>query len=214
MKRVSLPTRSGSGFTLVEVLVALAITGMLVSVLMSSLFHIFRVQESLRDETAIRERQLRERAWFREALAGCLPEEAESSYHFQGSRTELQCETSNALLPESLPMTAQIRMALLQEDDRVILSYEENGDGKAQANLANWKGMSAEFRFIDAAGTARESWTPQDTEALPRQIWLLLTPARPGGARPEVWLAAPKSDPWRLERPALPPGMTWDMFKQ
>jgi prepilin-type N-terminal cleavage/methylation domain-containing protein len=201
------------GFTLVEMLVALAITSMLVSVLMSSLFHVFRVQEGLRDETLLRERQLRERAWFREALAACLPEEGENSRYFQGSRTELQCETSNALLPEKLPMTARIRMVLIQEGDKTSLRYEESG-GKTQVTLASWSDVSAEFRFIDAKGEAREQWR-QGAEALPRQIWLLLAPTGwDGASRREAWLATVRADPWLPEKPALPPGMTWDMFKR
>jgi prepilin-type N-terminal cleavage/methylation domain-containing protein len=211
MKRLRCAMRRG--FTLVEVLVALAITSMLVSVLMSSLFYIFRVQEGLRDETLLRERQLRERAWVREALAACLPEEGENNPHFQGSRTELQCETSNALLPEKLPMTARIRMALIEEGDRTSLRYEESG-GKTPVTLADWNGVSAEFRFIDAKGEAREQWQ-QGKEALPRQIWLLLTSVRMEDAgRREVWLTAVRADPWLPEKPALPPGMTWDMFKR
>ncbi|MDR1647327.1 MAG: type II secretion system GspH family protein [Zoogloeaceae bacterium] len=211
MKAARVPM--SQGFTLVEVLVALAITGMLVSVLMSSLFYIFRVQEGLRNETMLRERQLRERAWFREVLAGCLPEEEESKRYFQGNQTEFQCETSNTLMPEALPMTAQIRMTLVQDSDKAFLRYEESGKSQTQATLASWEGVNAEFRFIDAKGEARTQWE-QGTEALPRQVWLLLTPARWNSTRQqEIWLAAPRADPWLPEKAALPPGMSWDMFK-
>lgn len=61
------------GFTLVEILVALAMTGMLVALLMSSLYYGTRVQASLADELQVRERSLRRVDWFASSLQGCMP---------------------------------------------------------------------------------------------------------------------------------------------
>jgi len=204
-----------SGFTLVEVLVALAITGMLVSVLASSLFHVLRAQDALHDETITRERQLRERAWFREILAGCLPAERGDAYAFIGDRQEIRCETTGSILPAILPTTVMIQLTLIPKDSGVTLEYKES-DG-TNAVLFSRQQSQAEFRYVDASGAEQERWPPggANDELLPRQVQLVFTSSAMGAGDAEgIWLVAPKADPWPLERPPLPPGMTWDMFKR
>jgi len=206
--------RQCSGFTLVEVLVALAITGMLVAVLASSLFHVLRAQDALHDETIMRERQLRERAWFREILAGCLPVERGDAYAFIGDRQEIRCETTGSILPAVLPTTVMVKLTLTPEDSGVRLEYEES-DG-AGAVLFSRQQSQAEFRYVDASGAEQPRWPPEggNDELLPRQVRLVLTSSAMGAGAEDLWLVAPSADPWPLERPALPPGMTWDMFKR
>lgn len=63
------------GFTLVEMLVALVVTSLLISILMGMLYYMSRVQDSLQGEVVIREAQLRTKAWFSELVANCLPVE-------------------------------------------------------------------------------------------------------------------------------------------
>ena len=201
-------------------LVALAITGMLVSVLMSSLFYIFRVQESVRDEVVVREQALRARAWFREILSNCLPVEDKEPLAFKGSAKEITCESTGAIIPAALPIIATIKLSLTEEDQRAVLNYQEdNGsssDSEKGFELASWNVRDIEFRFIDSKGEEQDHWPPEKTpyEALPRKIKLRFGNARSMNAETEnPWQVAMKSDPWMPEKQALPPGMTMDMFK-
>ena len=70
------------GFTLIEVLIALAITSMVVSVLMSSVFYGVKVQTAIRQELVEREQLLRSKTWFSELLGSCLPADAASGSAF------------------------------------------------------------------------------------------------------------------------------------
>jgi prepilin-type N-terminal cleavage/methylation domain-containing protein len=205
------------GFTLIEVLVALAMTGMLVSVLVSSLFHILRVQDALHDETVIRERQLRERAWFREAIAGCLPTGEEDARAFAGTPTDIRCETARTILPANLTTVTVIRLSLETEKEETHLKYEETGNSNDSVIIARYPASAqVVFSFIDATGKTREQWWAgsSNAEVLPRQVKLTVSGKQPGCDREEVWLAALGATPWLPERPPLPPGMTWDMFKR
>jgi hypothetical protein len=190
-------------------LVAFAVTGMLVSVLMSSLFYIFRVQESVRDEVVVREQELRGRAWFREILSNCLPADDKTPLAFTGSPEEIRCESTGAIVPSPLPVITVITLSLAeQERGGVALRYRE-GDTGEDVDLARWETRDVEFRFIDSDGQEQDHWPPGKTpyEALPRQIRLLFDDR--GGNRSAAmeipWQVAVRADPWRPEKPVLPP---------
>jgi len=208
------PPPSLKGFTLVEVLVALAITGLLVSVLMSALFYMFRVQEALRGEVVVREMDLRGKAWFREALAGCMPMEEKTPLAFTGSNREIICESTGAIIPSHLPMPVRITFTLVDaEGGGVTLQYKETrGNDKAGLILNNWLVRDAKFKYVDTEGAELNSWPVPKTnyEALPRMIKLVV---KTGQNDEIVWLASLGADPWMPETPNLPPGFTLDMFK-
>ena len=197
-----LPQSSFEGFTLVEVLVALAITGMLVSVLVSSLYYMFRVQESLRHEIVEREAELRRKAWFMDALAGCLPVEEKEGRPFTGTENEIQCETSAAITPRQSGVPMKITLQLQKEGGgQIKLNYREK-EGKPHL-LAQWAASEAAFRYIDGKGRALTRWPKEkrDQEALPGLIQLRVKMPE---ARMLVWLAAPRNTAW-LEPPESNP---------
>jgi len=188
---------SSRGFTLVEVMIALVITSMLVSVLVSALYYVFRVQDMLRGEVIERESSLRAKAWFIGALRACLPAEKSSESAFSGRALEIRCETMEALEPRRVPVTARIVFALRRaEGNAYALAYAEQGkDAANPRTIAGLPEGEAAFRFVDANGNELDRWPPDrsETEALPSLIKLSIKNSAAGDT---VWLVAPRADPW------------------
>lgn len=187
------------GFTLLEVLVALVMTSLLVAVLVGALYYVFRVQDALRSEVIEREQALRARAWFVDALRGCLPAEAGSKSVFTGSAATIRCETTTALKPRRLPAPERISFSLRRQGGGPQLDYQEERDGAAPRTVASWHAGEAYFRYIDDAGEELQDWPPSraEPETLPRLIKLVVKNAEGETA----WLAAPGADPWLPPKP-------------
>jgi prepilin-type N-terminal cleavage/methylation domain-containing protein len=186
-----------AGFTLVELLVALVITSLLVSILMGLLFYVYRAQDSLRSEVVDRESQLRARAWFSEALAECLPADAGSGAAFAGNAKEISCDSLAPLRPQSVPGTQRISFSLSAgTDNQTQLIYSERGESAKKAvPIVNLPAGDAGFLYADVNGKEVDFWPPtrNNPETLPRRIRLVVK------ASSEVvfeWLATPRADPW------------------
>lgn len=201
------------GFTLVEVLIALVITSLLISILVSSLYYVFRVQDLLHNEVVEREAALRAKAWFTEVLEACLPAAKTSASAFSGNPQEIRCETLAPLEPRRIPLPLRITFALRREKDLVTqLTYLEQGQEQARLRtIATWPGGDSHFVFVDAKGRQLDQWPPQqpdikeDSEALPALIKLVFKSS--GDANPSLWLVAPRADGWLPPPPKNPFGI-------
>lgn len=196
---VQQPNRSRTaGFTLVEVLVALVITSLLVSILMGMLYYVYRVQDALRAEIVEREFQLRTRAWFSDILAGCIPADA-TNMAFEGSSNKLSCDTLSPLKPQPILAPQRITLLLRQSDNGTNeLTYVEHGDGNDEDQIQSLVVLpagEATFLFSGVDQTEKPTWQPGNTnaETLPRRIRLVVKNSS------EIildWLATPLADPW------------------
>lgn len=202
------------GFTLVEVMVALAVTTALVSILMGSLFHIFRVQESLRAEVQDRELRLRAHAWFRMFFAGCVPFASGEEGGFVGQDRRALCETTNRIVPRRMPVPGVASLALEESENAVSLIYQGRAsESDKKMVLMRWPASGAKFVYLDAQGQEREGWPSPETpeQLLPTAVKMIVHSPPP--AADIVWFAPFQADPWRDETPKLPPGLNMDMFR-
>lgn len=202
--------RASHGFTLVEVMVALIVTSLLISILVSALYYMFRVQESMQGETVIREAELRARAWFTNAVAACLAIEEGSGVVFSGTATELRCETTAALSPGSAfaPTTVVFSLEKPKETSgSVSLAYRELAQASEKAVvIASWSGKDAQFRYHDVAGKETETWSVSgtDLERLPVSVSLMV---REASELKPVLQVALENSPWLEQKPKNPFGV-------
>ena len=204
--------RSSSGFTLIEVMVALVITGLLISILVSALYYMFRVQGSLHDEVVTREADLRVKAWFADALASCLPVDNKLGTEFSGSATEIKCETTSALQPgySGVPTLVVFTLRRETQSNRMVLAYQELArDGTKAHDLLDWIASEAGFRFANMKGEDMDHWPkdkadPLDLEKLPRLVRLVV---KTSDITPVVWSVGLRNTPWIEPLPKNPFGM-------
>ena len=189
-------------------MVALIVTSLLVSILVSSLYYMFRVQDSMRGEVVTRESDLRVKAWFSEAVAGCLPVDINSGTPFSGSSTEIKCETSAALQPGHSGMPALVVFALKRgQGERMVLTYQEMAQKNAKPHdLFEWAAGEANFRYVNIKGEEMDHWPKDknDTEVLPRLVKLTIKATDNSTI---VWVSAMRNDPWIDPIPKNPFGI-------
>jgi prepilin-type N-terminal cleavage/methylation domain-containing protein len=207
------PTKNG--FTLVEVLIALAITSMLISVLMSTLFYIFKVQDSLHHETATREEKLRGWSWFRIAVSGCLPLDKNNPRAFKGTSNKIHCESNTPIIPSLHSVPLEISFHIDSRDKEIVeLSYSQlNRAQPLPLPIQRWATSQAQFKYTDSEGQDQDQWPPPSKtnyEALPQLVKLFV--GSPGDQQ-MIWIAPLGADPWLPKAQQLPPGLTPEMFK-
>jgi len=196
------------GFTLVEVLIALAITGMVVSVLMSSVFYGAKVQNGIRQESIDRERHLRVKAWFAEVLSTCLPADAASGSAFEGSEQQIICDTLMPLEGSKVSGLHRVKIALKVGADRTMqLIYAPLTSQSEPLILAELPYRGGHFSYYGRNGKVGTKWPLQfnDPETLPSRIELSLTDGDIL-APATVWIVSLQATPWLEPQPRLPMG--------
>lgn len=187
------------GFTLIEVLIALAITGMVVSVLMTSVFYGLKVQSGIRQELVERERLLRTKAWFSEMLGSCLPADATSGSAFEGGAKVITCDSLMPLQGSKQMGAQRVRLSLRSDSGAapgIRLVYSLVGNAAEQV-IAELPPGEAAFSFVGAKGTESVQWPAalNDPETLPRRIRLQVK--ADGSDVPLLeWSVALRATPW------------------
>lgn len=196
------------GFTLVEVLIALAITGMVVSVLMSSVFYAGKVQSAIRSELVDREQLLRSKAWFVELLATCLPADAPSGSAFEGTAKEVVCDTLMPLQGSKFLGPQRVKLALKSGPAQNLqLMYSVVGSSSEAQLIADLPYSSGRFAYVGVNGLEVPKWPTQfnDPQTLPRRIHLTLG-AGSAIVDETVWAVGLQASPWLEPKAAIPFG--------
>ena len=186
------------GFTLIEVLIALAITSMVVSVLMSSVFYGTKVQLSIRQELVEREQFLRSKAWFSELLGSCLPADAASGSAFEGEGQEITCESLMPLQGRKFTTSQRIRLSLradAKQNHQMV--YYQPSTAEVGQIIAEFSGGTTSFVFVGTDGVEVTKWPvmSNDPETLPRRIQLKIKGST--GERTDFeWSTSVRASPW------------------
>ena len=190
MPRPSPINRLGSrlaGFTLVEMLVVLILTGLISSILFQALNQALRLQSHVGAEIDNMRQNAMLADWFRQVLQGVQPDYADGKNKFQASRRRIQALTTN-------PLTiAQGGLALftltLEFDNRRGETLLRYGEGEAAPVLMAWPGDNGQFVFIDEAQAEHDAWPPPMAQK-PRQLPAAIRLEGQRDGKPWVLLAA------------------------
>jgi prepilin-type N-terminal cleavage/methylation domain-containing protein len=157
-----------TGFTLVEMLVTLALTAMISSVLWQAMQQITRVERLLQRSGVDGQLDLVRREWLRSLLQSALVEQIGSPRQFVGDGQQLALASSESLAVPGLsgrtvrlrletdPATRRQRLLVVDGQAKAVLSVKE----AAPVELLSWTGAEGHFRYLDADGAWLDQWPP------------------------------------------------------
>lgn len=152
-----MPARSSLGFSLVEVMVVLAIVALLAALVAQALGLFGARYESLRRLEAETTQQVLPRNWFASTVRGFLPYRIDAR-RFTGDVDGFRGFTTESLVSEpGLPVAAMWRVE--RDGAGSVVSYREEG-GLAWEVLA--VEVPAAFQYADAALVWRNAWPVEE----------------------------------------------------
>lgn len=164
--------RRGHGFTLLEVLVVLVIVSLLMTVLTQALWMGLDLLWRARGDMTAQAVETMRLGWYREAVAGLLPERPGGPHKFVGEARRFRGLSAGAPV-EHLGAALPVRLELEYESaaDRTRLLAFLAGT-EVPMTLLSWPGRSGEFVYLDEVGEPHPTWPPSlgDHLQLPRAI--------------------------------------------
>lgn len=149
------------GFTLVEILVVLIITGFIVAILLQSLHQVFRLQTHFGSEIFHTQNGAMYADWFRQSINGLMPDYMDGKHKFLGERRQMSGLT---LSPADQEIGVLVPFAWrLEFDSRSGQTglYYGNAEEKLPAlPILSWQGNGGRFIYIDAENEPHDSWPP------------------------------------------------------
>lgn len=146
------------GFTLIEILVVLIITGFIVAILLQSLHQVFRLQTHFGREIFQTQNGAMYADWFRQSINGLMPDHDDGKHKFRGEQRRMNGQTLSPLDQESGVQAPFIwRLEFDPRSGQTGLYY---GDGQPGEPILAWEGNNGHFIYLDAENEAHDSWPP------------------------------------------------------
>jgi prepilin-type N-terminal cleavage/methylation domain-containing protein len=190
------------GFTLLEMLVVLILTGLIAGILFQGLSQVFRLQNHFGAELDNMRQNAMYADWFRQVIEGVQPDYEDGQHKFSGTGRRIAGLTTNPLngTPGAVaPFVLELRFNVQTGETQLL-----HGEGEAATVLFGWPGDKGRFVFLDADQTEHDRWPPPlANKAMQRPVAVRLDGERDG--RSWVLVAVPMG-PWR------PPPRTLDFF--
>ncbi|QSI75593.1 type II secretion system protein [Niveibacterium microcysteis] len=167
--------KRSAGFTLLEMLVVLAITSMVFALLMESLQQAFRIQLKLNEVTSDSTGGALADAWFRDLIEGLQPGERLSPQVFKGESTALSGLTLRPVSASSEGMPTQFTLSLVVDRQQQVTRLRYR-DATLEAELHAFPSAEVRFVYQDDDGAEFEQWPPNRNDppqipALVRVVW-------------------------------------------
>ena len=163
--------RQQSGFTLVEVTVALVLTSMLAGLLASALYFAARTRVAV--STEMQEQLQRHINFnrFEQVVGYCLPGVGRTEVALRGTASTLECMSMQSLSPTPLPAPVRIKFAITEaENGQALLQYADEVTGlitiaklPSPGRFVYW-GSDGKPQAQWLLGADQEQWLPRKIE--------------------------------------------------
>lgn len=147
-----------AGFTLLEMLVVMILTGMITTLLLQGLQQVFRLQSHFGREIFNAGQGAMQIAWFRQTVNGIMPDFSGGKHQFNGQGRRFDGITNSSLhAPSGSVVPFGWRLQFDSHLGETLLIYGVDGDAPA---MMSWHGNAARFIYLDAMGAPHDSWPP------------------------------------------------------
>ncbi|HEY9101396.1 prepilin-type N-terminal cleavage/methylation domain-containing protein [Chitinimonas sp.] len=195
--------RISKGFTLIEIMVALAITALVMTLLMGASYYILQVRVKLVNEVSEGELHARRQLWLHEIASSMQPLEREAPDGFEGKPEGFHGLAVRSLRGESNGAPELVNLLLKRNESGEMALHYQAGD--ADIVLASWPDANAAFSYQNRAGKLLDSWTSaeQATERLPRAVALKVGRRSDDSALDYYWIRL-DAEPWIKQQSPAP----------
>lgn len=163
------------GFTLVEMLVTMALTALIASVLWQAMHQITRIERMLQRSGVSGQLDLVRREWVRGLIQSALVEQIGARRQFTGDAHQLSLTSSESVaMPGMAGPSAHLRFELEASTQRRQLLIElgpleltASSAAPVAVELLGWTGNQGRFRYLNADGTWLDQWPPEPSKLVP-----------------------------------------------
>ena len=160
--------RAEAGFTLLELLVTLALVGLVSTLLAQTLWMSFDLLQRAREQTADIGRRQMQTEWFRAAVQGLQPDSEGGRSKFQGSARRFTGLTIAAPADvEGAVRAVRWEIVFDRQANRSTLQATVAPAEKPVPVLA-WDGDAGAFEYLDDGGRRHDAWPPPFGARLPQ----------------------------------------------
>lgn len=161
-----------AGFTLLEALVVLVITGLVSVVLVQGFGLLLSARTSVQDKIVAVDETVIEHSLFLEPLRGVVPDYPERPHIFAGEAQRLSGLTARPLQARAgTPVPFTLAISYDAGSDLSTLVYQE--ENAKPFVVGSWPGKTGAFAYRDITGPWREAWPPEGDAEASQTPWLI-----------------------------------------
>jgi len=161
-----------TGFTLVEMLVTLALLAMISALLWQSLQQVLRVEQLLQRAGVGGQLEVVRREWIRGLIEASLVEQTGAARQLQGDGKQMTVASAEALgLPglrservliqlDTDPRSGRQRLLVTDAPPADAFTSSSSAPAAPPVEVLSWQGQPGTIRYLDAGGQWFEQWPP------------------------------------------------------
>lgn len=188
--------RCKRGFTLLEMLVAIALGSLVLGLLWSALDQVSRIERILSEERWRFEHNALRLAWFQTTVRSLLPRPAESDDRFVGDAKSFTALAGQPLAADDGAFE-RVTWSIVYRGERGATQLAYRGQKGPALVVLEWPGESGRFRYFNAS-RIEDRWPPVSLDQPPMLPTTIVVETGIDGM--EVILAAPATDEFRFLR--------------